>query len=209
MYPQPIKRLIELLSELPGLGPRQAARITFFILRESKGYSKILGEAIIKAKEDTSFCGECYRSIDRTVSSICEFCSSEKRNQETLAIVEKEVDLANLEKTRLYAGVYHILGGVFRALDPDSPTKLHLADLYSRIEKKLKTKKPVEIIIATSETTEGVSTSLYIERMLDPLKAKYKNLTVSRLGRGLSLGTELEYADEVTLQNALQHRTHS
>lgn len=209
MYPKPIQRLIELFAELPGVGPRQAARMAFFVLRSSQDYALALSEAVAGAKKKVGLCTECFRSIDRGNGTVCDFCAGEKRNRELLMIVEKEMDIANLEKTGMYHGLYHVLGGTVSLIDPESPRKLRLKDLYERIERLLGGAANLEVIIATGQTSEGDSTAMYLEQMISPLRKNFPELSISRLGRGLSMGTEVEYADEVTLENALRHRIHS
>lgn len=134
------------------------------------------------------------------------FCGDKKRDTKTIAVIEKESDLQNLEKTGAFRGVYHMLGGFISPLDPESPKRLHVKELYERIKKPVEAGDAVEVILATNATAEGDTTALYIERILLPLKEKHPLLTISRLGRGLSLGSELEYADEITLKNALTNR---
>jgi len=114
--------------------------------------------------------------------------------------------MQNLERTGAFQGLYHVLGGVISPLDQDSPKKIHLKDLYERVKKILAEKKKCEIILATNSTTEGDTTALYIEKILEPLKAGTAELKISRLGRGLSLGSELEHVDEITLKQAFLHR---
>ena len=137
---------------------------------------------------------------------MCSLCRDEKRDPTLIAVVEKESDLQNIEKTGAFAGRYHVLGGVIRALDPDSPRALHLKELHARVMDVLKKSKTAEIILATSSTAEGDMTGLYIERVLTPLKSQFQSFTITRLGRGLSSGAELEYADGETLKNAFMNR---
>ena len=208
MYPKPVQRLIDLLAELPGVGPRQAARMTFFVLRGSQDYALALAEAVSAAKKRIGFCKDCFRSMERDNDvTLCSFCGNERRDQRLVMVMEKEVDVANMEKTGAYQGLYHVLGGNISLLDPESPKKLRLAELYARIKLILeKAEEPAEVIIATGQTSEGDSTALYLLQMLSPLKEDFPHLRLSRLGQGLSVGTEVEYADEVTLENALKHR---
>jgi recombination protein RecR len=123
-----------------------------------------------------------------------------------VAVVEKESDMRNLEHSGAYRGLYHLLGGVISPLDADSPKRLRLRELYDRVEMRLRAGDPCEVILATNPTTEGDTTARYIERILAPLRETHASFAVSRLGRGLSLGSELEYADEITLKNAVQNR---
>ena len=138
--------------------------------------------------------------------AFCSLCRSESREAHVIAVVEKESDMQNLERTGAFQGLYHVLGGVISPLDQDSPKKIHLKDLYERVKKILAEKKKCEIILATNSTTEGDTTALYIEKILEPLKAGTAELKISRLGRGLSLGSELEHVDEITLKQAFLHR---
>lgn len=203
MYPKSIQAAIDIFTKLPGIGPRQAARIVFHILKS--GGAGDLMSALEKLKS-VSFCSQCYRAMEEKGRVQCALCRDEKRDQLQIAVVEKESDLLNFEKTGAYHGLYHILGGVISPLDSDSPKRLHLKALYERIRHLLEKKKEAEIILATNPTTEGDTTALYIERVLSPLKTEFPGLVVSRLGRGLSLGSDLEYVDEITLKHALTNR---
>ncbi len=206
MYPKPIQKLIELFKKFPGIGPRQAGRFAFFILKEKDIFIEELIFALKEVKEKVAFCNQCFRSMENLDKNLCDFCRDLKRDQTTVAIVEKEADMQNLEKTALHHGVYHILGGAISPLDADSPKKLHLREMHGRIKNILEKHGKCEVILATGSTTEGDTTALYIERILAPLKEEHLNFKISRLGRGLSLGSELEYADEITLKNALTNR---
>ena len=206
MYPKPIQNLIEIFSKLPGIGPRQAARFAFFILKK-EGLAKELAENLSDMEEKIGFCGLCFRTLEKNDTGLCDFCRNPHRNPALLAVVEKEADMQNLEKTGSFLGLYHVLGGVISPLDSDSPKKLRLRSLHERIKKDCaEYPKSFEVVLATNSTTEGDTTALYIERVLAPLKDTYPHFTISRLGRGLSLGSELEYADEITIKNALTNR---
>ena len=205
MYPKSIQRLIELFTKFPGIGPRQASRFVFYILK-----NKALADDLVVALRGLNqidFCDQCFRSMDGSGDgSLCLFCRDPKRNHSLIAIVEKESDMQNLEKTGAYHGLYHILGGLISPLDSESSKRLHLKEFYTRIKNVLDKSGACEVVLATNPTTEGDITSLYIERILVPLKEQHSGLKISRLGRGLSLGSELEYADEITLKNALTNR---
>lgn len=210
MYPKPIQRLIDSLTRLPGVGPRQATRFAFFLLKDRQGLTDDIAELLKTMRENIGECVQCWRSIElgeKEDGQHCAICKDERRDAYQIAIVEKEADLHNIENIGTYRGTYHILGGVISPLDIDSPKRLHLRVLYHRAEELVqKNNKPTEVILATGSTAEGDTTAAYIERILSPLKEKHAQLTISRLGRGLSLGAELEYADEVTLTNALTNR---
>ncbi len=206
MYPKPINKLIGLFARFPGIGPRQAARFVFYLLKS--GSSPELVAALEEFEGRVKFCSQCYRSVEtETLGQIlCSFCRSPKRDTNLIAVVEKESDLHNLEKTGSYSGLYHVLGGFISPLDESSPAPLHLGELAERVKKILESGSSCEVILATSANTEGDTTAMYIERVLAPLKNQYPGFKVSRLGRGLALGSEIEYADEITLKNALTNR---
>ena len=209
MYPKSIQRVIDLLMKLPGVGPRQAARFAFFMLKENHGYAQELAASLKDMRANIATCNQCYRTMEKNIeqeTAHCMLCRDSRRNEATITIVEKESDLQNLERTGAYTGLYHVLGGVISPLDSDSPKRLHIRDMYNRVVTLLNQQKSVELILGTNPTTEGDMTAMYIERTFIPLKEKTDKFTISRLGRGLSLGAELEYADEVTLKNALMNR---
>ncbi len=207
MYPKPIRKLVELFSQFPGIGPRQAARFVFFLLKEN-GMALNLTAALEELEGKVKFCQQCFRTVETETigATLCGICRNPKRDGTQIAVVEKESDLHNLEKTGAYQGHYHVLSGLISPLDEDSSRPLHLAELRERVKIILGKGGRCELILATNPTTEGDTTALYIERVLDPLKKNFAGLVISRLGRGLSLGSELEYADEITLKNALINR---
>lgn len=201
MYPAPIQNLIHLFSKLPSIGPRQATRLVFHLLNEPRENLENFGAAIANLKSRIDVCPICFKTTESggETKIICEICSNEKRDRQIMAVIEKESDLMALEKTKKYDGLYHILNGVISPLDGKGPEKIRVKELLWRVknsEPKIK-----EVILATNPTTEGDATAIYIERALAPFDVK-----ISRLGRGLSVGAELEYADETTLNNALQNR---
>ncbi|MDP3770347.1 MAG: recombination mediator RecR [bacterium] len=209
MYPKPIQRVIDLLMKLPGVGPRQAARFVFFMLKEQNGFIEELATGLNELKEKIATCTQCYRMMEKQpedLASLCTLCRDARRNVNLITVLEKESDLQNLERTGAYQGLYHVLGGVISPLDSESPKRLHIREMYNRVATLLNQQMSVELILGTNPTTEGDMTAIYIERTFAPIKEKNPNFKLSRLGRGLSLGAELEYADEVTLKNALINR---
>lgn len=209
MYPKQIQKLIDLFSRFPGIGPRQATRFAFFVLKEKNPFIGELSAALQEAEERIGICDACFRMMERENGTIysCAICKDPRREAHMIAVVEKESDMRNVEQSGAYHGLYHVLGGVISPLDPDSPKGLRLRELYDRVEARLTAvQTPYEVILATNPTTEGDTTSRYIERILAPLQSDHPHLTISRLGRGLSLGSELEYVDEITLKNALTNR---
>lgn len=208
MYPKSLQKTINLLMKFPGVGPRQAARFAFFLMKEHRELIPEFTEAFKELAENVTTCSRCFRSMEKqSAESLCNFClPNGKRTQHLITVVEKESDMQNLERTGAYQGTYHLLGGTIAALDADSPKRLHLKDLYERVKGMLATTPACELILATNPTTEGDVTAIYIERVFTGLKSAYPQFKISRLARGLSLGAELEYADEVTLKQALINR---
>jgi len=209
MYPKPIKEFIEKFAKLPGIGPRQAARLAFWLLNEPKEMLQNLKKALENLDKNARTCELCHYVIDGSTSltiknsenNNCHFCDNPARDHKTICVVEKETDLATIEKSGAYKGLYHVLGGLFSALDTAVPKNLKLPELINRISSTKKDKKYEEIILALSPTHEGDLTAHYLERSLKPLKVK-----VTRLGRGLPYGSDVEFADEKTLSGALESR---
>jgi recombination protein RecR len=200
MLPEPIKNLIAQFSKLPEIGPRAATRLAFFMLNQPDDYLKDFARAIEELKQKTKICRNCF---NLTSDTICAICSDSRRDQNTICVVEDILDIIPIERTKRYNGVYHILGGLIAPVEGLTPEKLHIKELESRV-KNLRQKnkdKTVEIILAFNPTTEGDTTALYLQRALNPLGIK-----ITRLGRGLSTGSDLEYTDETTLINAFLGR---
>src|SRR3989344_2861727 len=188
-----IDRLIESVVKFPGIGPRQARRFVYFLAGEDKAYADNLAKLILEVKSGMKQCGSCYRYFNSSKSGVdedlCPVCSG-------IMVVEKDVDLENIERTCNFRGKYFVLGGLL-SLGGNETASVRLKQLFDKVQKE----KPAEIILATSATVEGENTNLYIERILEPLKVK-----ITRLGRGLSTGAELEYSDNDTIENALKNR---
>ncbi|OGZ95383.1 MAG: recombination protein RecR [Candidatus Sungbacteria bacterium RIFCSPLOWO2_02_FULL_51_17] len=206
MIPQPLQHLIDQFTKFPGIGPRQAARFCYYLLHEDAEVAKDLSSTLATLHDTVASCRECYKSVEHKhedAPPLCEFCKNDARDETKILIVEKEQDLHTIERTKKFAGRYHVLGGTISPLDSSSPQKLHLRDLFERAKRIQAARREtrVEVILATNPTTEGDTTALYIERILKPL-----GVVVSRLGRGLGTGSELEYADMTTLENALTNR---
>ncbi|RJQ30944.1 recombination protein RecR [Candidatus Parcubacteria bacterium] len=192
-------KLIEAFLKFPGIGPRQAKRFVYFLAGESKDYVDQLTRLILETKSGMRQCKSCFRYYEEQNSArenLCRVCADPNRDSDLLMIVEKDVDLENIERTGVYGGKYFVLGGLL-SLGGNGKADIRLKQLFDKVEKE----KPAEIILATSATLEGENTNLYIERILEPLKVK-----ISRLGRGLSTGAELEYSDTETISNALNGR---
>lgn len=203
-YPSPIQKLINLFTRFPGIGPRQAARFAFHLLGESQEAARDLAEIIGDLHNKVGFCRTCYKSLEiqkNAERGLCEYCRDKSRDEAEIMVLEKEADLINIEKTKKFSGLYHVLGGTIDPLDSSAPTRLHIKELFERIKALKDASKRGEVVLATNATTEGDATALYLERVLRPLEIK-----ITRLGRGLTTGTELEYSDEMTITNALLNR---
>lgn len=203
MYPKPILQLIEYFTRLPGVGPRAAGRFVFSLLKENPSFVKEFGEALSVLPSAVTTCENCFRTIEqkKSANGRCVFCSDKNRNSSIVMVIEKESDLAAAEKSGAYRGLYHVLGGTLSMLDNESPKKLKIKELYARLAEAKKTRPELEVILATNPTPEGDVTANYIERVLEPL-----SIQMTRLGRGITSGSELEYIDEITMQNALKNR---
>ncbi|MBI2450796.1 MAG: recombination protein RecR [Parcubacteria group bacterium] len=203
MYPKSIQNLIEEFSKFPGIGPRQAARFVFHLLKNDSSNTDNLIQSLKNLHQNVITCQLCFRAAeaDQKNKHICSICSSESRDPRFIAVVEKDADLVSLEKAKNYSGLYHVLGGTVSMLEPEAPQKFHLKELFLRIKNSPSNRAIKEIILALSPTPQGELSAQYIERVLRPL-----NVKISRLGRGLPTGADLEYADEATLKSAWEGR---
>lgn len=191
MYPKSFQKLIKNFSSLPSIGPKHAERLVLFLFKKNQDDIKEFAENLLDIK-NLRFCQKCHNISE---GELCQICSNAKRDQKTVCVVEDPLDVISIERTHSYHGLYHVLGGVITATEKDNSLKI--PDLFERIKKEALT----EVILATNPTTEGDMTSLYLKRKLSPLGVK-----ITRLGRGLSTGADLEYADELTLSEALTNR---
>lgn len=196
---QKFKYIVDLFRKLPGVGPRQAARFVLALLEKSESELAELGESIVDLKKQITICPICFNISD---NHKCNICADPKRDQSKILVLEKITDLDSIEKTGLYKGLYHVLGGAINPVDGFTPDTLRLKELKNRVEKQMKENDEIELIIATNPTTAGETTSLYIKDMLE----NKKGIIITRLARGLASGSHLEYADEITLKNALEYR---
>lgn len=193
--PEPVTRLIEAFSRLPGVGPKTASRLTYYLLRAPDEISLGLAEALNTLKAETRFCSTCYNI---TVDDPCPVCSDLHRDKKLIAVVEEPLDVLALERTGSYEGVYHVLHGAISPVNGIGPDDLKIRELVGRVEGG----DVLEVIIATNPGLEGDATAMYIQRELIGKGAK-----VTRLARGLPMGGDLEYVDAVTLTRALQGRS--
>ncbi len=198
MFPESVKKLIDQLSKLPDIGPRAATRLVFYLLNQKQPDLDELSESIKKVKTEIGLCQQCFNLVSKG-ENLCSICRDKKREVSAICVVETVLNIPTIEKTKQYNGLYHILGGLISPTDGIGPDNLRIKQLIERVKKS---QPPVkEIIFALSPSTEGDTTSLYIERLLKPMGIK-----ISRLGRGLSMGSDLEYIDENTLTNAFLGR---
>lgn len=204
MHPDHIQKLINYFTRLPGIGPRQAARFAYALLDEDKKTIHGFSDALRALEQYAGRCEECFRSIEKKNNEmLCEQCK--KVPLISILVVEKDQDVAAIAETGIWKHAYHILGGTISILNEKSRVTERIKTLYSRIEQRLTREPALEIVLATSATTEGDSTALYIERVLEPF-IKNKKVTFTRLGRGISTGGEIEYTDLDTLSSALKNR---
>jgi len=188
-----VDRLIEEFSKLPGIGRKTAMRLVFYILKEDKSAAERLAQALLDVKERVKYCSICFNI---TEADPCFVCLDEKRDKSIICVVEEANDVLALEKTGVYNGLYHVLGGALSPLDGIGPDNLRVQELLHRL------KEPVgEIILATNPNVEGEATAIYLSKLIKPLGIK-----VTRIARGLPVGGDLEYADQVTLMRALEGR---
>ena len=195
ILPPPVQRLIDEFARLPGIGPKSASRLTFFLLRGgSETQAGELAKALQDLKERTRFCSVCHNI---TESDPCVICGDEGRNAGILCVVEEPLDVVAIERTRAFAGKYHVLHGALSPVEGIGPEALKIEELV----KRLATGEVEELIIATNATLEGDSTAFYLQRRLADGKIR-----ITRLARGLPMGGDLEYTDELTLGRALEGR---
>ena len=199
VIPKAIQNLIESFEKLPGIGPKTAQRLTFYLLHVPQGELDKFAGSISKLKNDTILCSVC-NMIDE--KDPCSICSDSQRDQSTLCVVEQPLDVLALEKGRGFKGVYYVLHGKIDPLNNIGPDEIFISPLLVRI--KSVDSKVKEIILATNPTMEGEATAMYIAKQL---KAQNENLSVTRIGRGLPVGADLEYADDTTLQRAMEGRS--
>ena len=191
--PDPLLRLIEELQRLPGIGPKSAQRLAFHILRTPREQADRLVEAVRDVKERVTYCSTCNNITD---VDPCAFCSADNRDRHIICVVEEPQNVAAIEKTREFKGLYHVLMGALSPLQGIGPDDLKIRGLVTRITNGVQ-----EIIIATNPTVDGEATAHYLARLLKPLGVK-----VTRIAMGVPMGSDLEYADEVTMHKALEGR---
>ncbi len=189
----PVARLVDQFHKLPGIGPKTAQRLTYYLVRMPEEQARELADAVISVKERIVLCSECFNI---TELDPCAICANPERDRTTICVVEEALDIVSLEKTGSYRGLYHVLHGSISPMNGIGPDELKIHPLMGRIEDGVR-----EVILATNPNLEGETTSMYIHRLLAPFEVR-----VTRPARGLPVGGDLEYADEVTLGRAIEGR---
>ena len=189
-----VSRLIQELNKLPGIGPKSAQRLAFHLLRAPEEQTKLLASALLSLKQETKLCSVC---LNVTGADPCHICANEQRDRTKVCIVEQPQDILALEHTGVYTGLYHVLHGAISPTEGIGAGDVRIKELMARLEGGLVS----EVILATNTNLEGEQTALYLNKLITPL-----GIQVTRLARGLPFGTELEYADDVTLTRALEGR---
>ncbi|KRO04544.1 MULTISPECIES: recombination mediator RecR [Levilactobacillus] len=195
-YPEPIAQLIDSYMKLPGIGQKSATRLAFFTIDMAEDDVTAFSKALVAAKRDLHFCSICGNI---TESDPCVICTDKTRDQSHVLVVEQAKDIMVMEKMKEYHGLYHVLQGVMSPIEGKGPEDLNIASLINRLQKNPSIK---EVIIATNATPEGEATAMYLSRLIKPAGIK-----VTRLAHGLSVGSDIEYADEMTLFKAVEGRT--
>lgn len=194
MYEGVIQELIDELGRLPGVGPKSAQRIAFYLLQADEDQAKRLAEVLTEVKERVRFCEQCGNVAE---AELCNICRDPRRSKASICVVEESKDVQAIERTREFKGLYHVLGGAISPIEGIGPDNLRIKELVARLaDPEIK-----EVIIATDPNLEGEATATYLTRMLSPM-----GMTISRLASGLPVGGDLEYADEITLGRAFEGR---
>lgn len=200
MLPEPLQNLITALERLPGIGPKSASRLAFYLLKAPAEVSEGLAEALNEVKRGTGLCAECF-NITTGDRQRCPICESQRRDAAQICVVEEPLDVIAIEKVGIYNGKYHVLHGVLSPIEGVGPDDLRMAPLFARIARG----GVEELIIATNPSMEGDATAIYIQQKTNSM-VDQQNLKITRLARGLPVGGDLEYADQNTLMRALSGR---
>ncbi|MEL3959749.1 recombination mediator RecR [Lysinibacillus endophyticus] len=193
-YPEPISKLIDGFMKLPGIGPKTAARLAFFVLTMKEDTVLSFAKALVDAKRNLMYCSTCGHITD---VDPCQICSDQQRDASTICVVQDPKDVIAMEKMRDYQGLYHVLHGAISPMDGVGPEDINVASLITRLQDE----RVQELILATNPTIEGEATAMYISRLVKP-----SGIRTTRIAHGLPVGGDLEYADEVTLSKALEGR---
>jgi recombination protein RecR len=198
VLPKSLQNLINQFSKLPGIGPKSASRLAFFLLKQPAMDVQSFADSLANLQNDIIYCSNCFNMAE---TDPCKICSDSRRNQNLICVVEDPLDVVAMAQITEYNGTYHVLGGAISPLEGVSPENLRIHELLERLTKN---PEPKEIILATNPSMEGEATAMYITKQLR--QPGYEHVKVTRLGRGLPMGADLEYADEYTLSKALEGR---
>ena len=220
--PKAINDLTNCFARLPGIGPKSATRLAFYLVNTPTVFVEEMAKTFLRVKTEVKICQQCFSVAD---SELCDICSDKKRNQQTLCVVERAIDVVALEKVGGYSGVYHVLGGVLNPLDHVGPEELKIAELIQRIQQLItnhqetitkqdtiannQISNSLEVILALNPTMEGEATALYIKKKIESNFQKTNPqipIKITRIGSGLPIGADLEFADQVTLSRAMEGR---
>lgn len=195
MYSESVKKLIGEFEKLPGIGHKSAVRLAFYILESDESAAKSMAEALIEAKQKVKFCSKCFNLAE---TELCEICGNNKRDESVICVVENVKDVAAMEKTHEFKGLYHVLHGAISPMNNISANDIKIKELIARLaDDKIK-----EVILATNPTIEGEATAMYISRIIKTIPG----VKVSRIAHGIPVGGDLEYTDEITLIKAMENR---
>ena len=198
--PQQITTAIQALAKLPGIGPKSASRLVYYLIKKPKAEVENLGQSLVGLTENLCFCELCFQIAD---THRCSICSDTKRNHKQIMVVEEPLDVLAFERTKDFSGTYHVLHGILKPMDGIGPEQLKIAELVTRVAKLAsESEQQLEIILAINPSLEGESTASYIAQLLQ----KIPQIQISRIGVGIPIGSSVEYTDEITLTQALQGR---
>lgn len=199
LLPRSIDKLINELSKLPGIGPKTASRLTFYLYKLPASQFEVFAESVRQLKTNVTACTNCFNMSEQP---LCAICKNPQRNRNLICAVEDPLDVLALEQTRKFTGLYHVLGDIISPMDGIGPEQLKIAELVERVKKtQTESGKTVEVILATNPSLEGDATAMYLTKQLKPLGAK-----ITKLARGIPVGGDLEYTDELTLADAIDFR---
>lgn len=199
MLPKPIEKLITELSKLPGIGPKSAARLTFYMLHRPADDMSALGNAVLELKKTLLYCSTCFNIAEHDP---CAICNNQSRSPHTVLVVEDPLDVIAFERTGEYRGVYHVLHGLLMPIEGIGPDQIKIKELIERIRTLAASGQDIEVIIGTNPSMEGEATATYLHQQLE----EFPHVSITRIARGLPVGGDLEYADDVTLTQALLGR---
>ncbi|MBU4210923.1 recombination mediator RecR [Patescibacteria group bacterium] len=200
--PKAIRDVVAVFERLPGIGPKSATRLAFYLLNVPDIFCEEFSDAIGVLKKNIKICKKCFSVAD---TDLCKVCADKSRNEREICVVDKAIDMLAIERMGVFKGVYHVLGGVINPLEHVGPEDIKIFELLERV-RNLETLDKIEVLIATSLTMEGEATALYIKNRIEKLDIEDDMVKITRIGSGLPVGADLEYADEATLSRAMNGR---